>query len=83
MDDAYATTVHGSQGITADRVLIDAHSQSRTIAKDVFYVALSRARIDAKIYTNDRSNLAFAIGRDSTKLAALDLVCGKIFEKSG
>ena len=74
MDYAYATTVHSSQGLTADRVLIDAHAQSRTTAKDVFYVALSRARFEAKIYTNDRNNLPFSVNRDVTKLAALDIV---------
>lgn len=81
LDYAYATTVHSSQGITADRVLIDAHAQSRTTAKDVFYVALSRARFEAKIYTNDRSNLPLAIGRANIKLAALDVVRGGLFEK--
>ncbi len=78
LDYAYATTVHSSQGLTADRVLIDAHAQSRTTAKDVFYVALSRARFETTIYTNDRSNLPFSISRDNTKFAALELVKRKI-----
>ena len=73
LDYAYATTVHSSQGLTADRVLIDTHAQSRTTAKDVFYVALSRARFETTIYTNDRKNLPFLISRDNTKFAALDL----------
>ena len=74
MDYAYATTVHSSQGLTADRVLIDAHAQSRTTVKDVFYVALSRARFETTIYTNDRKNLPFSIGRENRKFAALDIV---------
>ncbi|HAT9646616.1 TPA: conjugative relaxase [Legionella pneumophila subsp. pneumophila] len=73
LDYAYTTTVHSSQGLTADRVLIDIHAQSRTTAKDVFYVALSRARFEAKIYTNDKNNLPSAISRNYGKLAALDL----------
>ncbi len=74
MDYGYATTVHSSQGLTADRVLIDAHAQSHTTAKDIFYVALSRARIESKIYTNDRKNIHFSISRDNTKFSALDFV---------
>lgn len=81
LDYAYATTVHSSQGLTADRVFIDVHAQSRTTAKDVFYVAVSRARMDAKIYTNDRASLPFAIGRDNKKFAALDMIQRRTFEK--
>lgn len=73
MDYAYATTVHSSQGLTADRVLIDANVQGRTMAKDVFYVALSRARFEAKIYTNEKSRLPHAILRNNKKLISLDL----------
>lgn len=73
LDYAYATTVHSSQGLTADRVLIDAHAQSKTTAKDVFYVALSRARFEARVYTNDVSFLPKTISRNNMKLAALEL----------
>ena len=57
----------------ADRVLIDAHAQSRTTAKDVFYVALSRARFEATVYTNNKDALPKAITRNNLKFAALDL----------
>lgn len=73
LDYAYATTVHSSQGLTADRVLIDAHAQSRTTAKDVFYVAISRARFEAIVYTNNKRFLPNTISRNNIKLAALDL----------
>jgi hypothetical protein len=46
LDRAYATTVHSSQGLTAERVLVDASTRSRTTTKDVFYVAISRAQAD-------------------------------------
>jgi len=78
MDYAYATTVHSSQGLTADRVLIDAHAQSRTTAKDVFYVAVSRARFEAIVYTNNKDVLPNAITRNNLKFAALDL-SGKVY----
>ncbi len=73
LDHAYATTVHSAQGLTADRVLIDAHAGSRTTAKDVYYVAISRARHEAHIFTNDRLRLPAAIARENDKSAALDL----------
>lgn len=73
VDYAYATTVHSSQGLTADRVLIDAQTKSMTTAKDVYYVAISRARHDARIYTNSVAELPKAISRENVKHAALDL----------
>lgn len=73
LDHAYATTVHSAQGLTADRVLINAHTHSRTTAKDVYYVAISRARQEARIYTNDIRAFPDAIARENQKHAALDL----------
>ncbi|MDD4937163.1 MAG: MobF family relaxase [Acidiphilium sp.] len=73
LDHAYATTVHSAQGLTSDRVLIEAQTNSRTTAKDVYYVAISRARHEARIYTNDRAKLPKAIERENRKHAALDL----------
>jgi len=74
LDLAYATTVHSSQGTTADRVIIDAYSKSRTTAKDVYYVAISRARHEASIFTENAKALPAAIGRENVKHAAMDLV---------
>jgi ATP-dependent exoDNAse (exonuclease V) alpha subunit len=73
LDHAYATTIHSSQGTTADRVLIDAATKSRTTSKDVYYVAISRAQHEARIYTDDAAKLPRAIERDRPKHAALDL----------
>jgi conjugative relaxase-like TrwC/TraI family protein len=73
LDHAYATTVHGSQGTTAERVLIDASTRSRTTSQEVYYVAISRAERDARIYTDDLARLPHAIAREHGKHAALDL----------
>ena len=62
LDHAYATTVHSSQGTTADRVLIDAATHSRTTTKDVYYVAISRARLEARIYTDEVEKLPLGSG---------------------
>ncbi|RYE20006.1 MAG: hypothetical protein EOP45_11735 [Sphingobacteriaceae bacterium] len=49
IDHAYASTVHGSQGMSAKNVLIELNTKSITTNKEVYYVAISRAVIDAKI----------------------------------
>jgi conjugative relaxase-like TrwC/TraI family protein len=73
LDHAYATTIHASQGTTAERVLIDASTRSRTTSQDVYYVAISRAAREARIYTDDLSRLPAAVSREHQKHAALDL----------
>jgi ATP-dependent exoDNAse (exonuclease V) alpha subunit len=54
LDHGYAVISHSSQGTTVDRVLINADTQeSRVLLNDrMGYVAVSRAREDAIIYTN-------------------------------
>jgi len=73
IEHGYASTVHGAQGRTADRVLIDADTRSTTANESAFYVAISRARESVTIYTDDRSMLPAAMGRADEKTAALDL----------
>jgi len=41
----------------------------------------TRTRMDAKIYTNDRASLPFAIIRDNKKFAARDVIQRRAFEK--
>lgn len=73
LDYAHTSTVHAAQGLTARRVMIDASAYSRTTASDVFYVGISRAREDARVYTDDTKKLSEALGRETTKHAALDI----------
>lgn len=69
----YATTVHSAQGLTANRVMIDADTKSLTSNRAVFYVAISRPRHFLKIYTNDKAKLGEVMGREPKKYAALEL----------
>ncbi len=73
LDRAYATTSHSAQGLTCNRVLINAESYSRTTQRDVYYVAISRARFQADIYTNNAEKLGRAVDRLEEKTAALDI----------
>jgi ATP-dependent exoDNAse (exonuclease V) alpha subunit len=76
LDHAYATTVHSSQGLTTERVLVDASTRSGTTTKDVFYVAIRWAQHEARVYTDDKAKLPFAVEREHGKHAALDLERG-------
>jgi ATP-dependent exoDNAse (exonuclease V) alpha subunit len=73
LDHAYSTTVHGSQGTTAERVLIDAATRSRTTSQETYYVAISRARQEARIYTDDLARLPSTVSREHQKHAGLEL----------
>lgn len=73
LEHAYATTVHSAQGLTTDRMMVDLDTRSLTTGKDLYYVAISRARFEATIYTNSRAELPAAISREAVKTAALDI----------
>src|SRR5438105_40936 len=72
----YAVTSQSSQGTTVDRVLINADTQeSRVLLNDrMGYVAVSRAREDAIIYTNSIEELRGALDRRVDKEMAVEAV---------
>jgi conjugative relaxase-like TrwC/TraI family protein len=76
LDHGYAVTSHSSQGTTVDRVLINADTQeSRVLLNDrMGYVAVSRAREDAIIYTNSIEELRGALDRRVDKEMAVEAV---------
>lgn len=73
LEHAYASTVHSSQGLTSDRALIALDTKSRTTSMNLYYVAISRARHESRIYTNSVSDLPTAISRRFDKTTALDI----------
>lgn len=73
MDHGYCSTIHASQGQTCDRVLIEADTRSATANESAYYVAISRAREEVAIYTDDKSMLPEAMARMDEKTAALDI----------
>jgi ATP-dependent exoDNAse (exonuclease V) alpha subunit len=73
LDHGYAVTSYSSQGQTAERVLV--HVDSELSAKDLLnhrmaYVALSRGRSEAQIFTNDQSALVSVLSRDVSQASA-------------
>ena len=73
LEHAYASTVHSSQGLTSDRALIALDTKSRTTSMNLYYVAISRARREARIYTNSLKSLPTAIARRFDKTSALSI----------
>ena len=58
LDYGYAVTSYSAQGLTFDRVLVNADTQesARLLNDRTAYVAISRARYDALIYTDSTQN---------------------------
>jgi len=74
LDHGYAVTSHSGQGSTADRVLVHvdtANAHERLINSRLAYVAVSRGRYDAQIYTNDADKLGDELSREVTKHSAI------------
>ena len=74
-DHGYAVTSHGSQGLTAERVLVHADT---SVHPDLLnsrfgYVSLSRASHDATLFTDDMAKLAPQLGADVSKTSALEI----------
>lgn len=75
-DHGYAVTSHSAQGLTAERVLINADT---AVHPDLLnsrfgYVAVSRASHEATIFTDDATRLHQRLGTEVSKTAALEVV---------
>lgn len=70
----WVRTIHSSQGATCDRVLAHLESfRANTVDARSVYVAISRARIGAAVYTGNRASLTEALGiRDGAQVGAID-----------
>jgi len=75
LDYGYAVTSHSSQGQTADRVLVHVDTEQageRLVNRRLAYVAVSRGRYDAQVYTNDKGQLAEQLARDVSHRSAIE-----------
>jgi ATP-dependent exoDNAse (exonuclease V) alpha subunit len=73
-DHGYAVTSYSAQGLTADRVLINADMAVHPdlLSSRFAYVSVSRARLDAEIYTNRIEDLGPRLGADIGKSSAVE-----------
>jgi ATP-dependent exoDNAse (exonuclease V) alpha subunit len=76
VDYGYTVTSFSSQGSTVDKVVIndDSMRSARLVNREEEYVSVSRARIDARIYTDDAQALRRAVARDPKKEIALEAI---------
>ena len=68
-------TSHSSQGQTADRVLVHADTDragEKLVNRRLAYVAVSRGRYDAQVYTNDKTHLTEQLSRDVSHRVAIE-----------
>jgi len=75
LDYGYAVTSHSSQGQTADRVFVHVDTEQageKLVNRRLAYVAVSRGRYDAQIYTNDKGQLADQLSRDVSHRSAME-----------
>ena len=75
IDYGYAVTSHSSQGQTADRVLVHIDTEQageKLVNRRLAYVAVSRGRYDAQVYTNDKGQLADQLSRDVSHRSAIE-----------
>ncbi len=70
----YAVTSHASQGVTVDKVFIGISSESFAATDQrAAYVAVTRGREEAQIYTDDRAELLRAVSRPDDPVSATRL----------
>ena len=79
---SYAQTAHAAQGRTAERVMVHADSRATNLVdQKMIYVAVSRAKASAIIYTDDRGKLISALreraGERQIALAGAAQLAGK------
>ena len=75
LDYGYAVTSHSSQGHTADRVPVHVDTEQageKLLNRRLAYVAVSRGRYDAHVYTNDKTHLTEQLSRDVSRRPAIE-----------
>lgn len=74
-DHGYAVTSYSAQGLTAERVLINADTgvHPDLLNSRFGYVAVSRASHEATVFSDDASRLHQRLGTEVTKTAALEV----------
>jgi ATP-dependent exoDNAse (exonuclease V) alpha subunit len=75
MDHGYAVTSHSAQGITAERVLVNADTSVHPglLNSRFAYVSVSRASQEAMIFTDSLAKLSSQLSVDLSKSSALEV----------
>ncbi|MDB5346017.1 MAG: hypothetical protein JWP89_4394 [Schlesneria sp.] len=74
MTHGYVATSHASQGVTVDKVFVGLSSESLPATDQrTAYVALTRGKERAEIFTDDRNELLRAMSRQDNSISASEL----------
>jgi ATP-dependent exoDNAse (exonuclease V) alpha subunit len=75
VDHGYSVTSHSAQGLTAERVLINADTSVHPdlLSSRFGYVAVSRASHEASMFTDDVNWLGPQLGTEVSKISALEI----------
>jgi conjugative relaxase-like TrwC/TraI family protein len=84
-DHGYAVTSHSSQGLTAERVLVNADTgvHPDLLNSRFGYVSISRASHEATIFTDDMTKLCPQLSADVSKTSALEIQSPSIVQGIG
>ena len=84
-DHGYAVTSHSSQGLTAERVLVNADTgvHPDLLNSRFGYVSISRASHEATLFTDDVTKLSPQLSADISKTSALEIQPPSIIEGIG
>lgn len=70
---SYAITVHGSQGMTCERALVNMDTgKAALLGQESFYVGISRAKYEAKLYTDSKEKLPALLKKTLAQESALE-----------
>ena len=74
-DHGYAVTSHSSQGLTAERVLVNADTgvHPDLLNSRFGYVSISRASHEATLFTDDMTKLNPQLSADVSKTSAIEI----------
>lgn len=77
-EHGYASTIFSAQGRTTNEVIVHVDtSQGSVLGHEAWYVAISRARYGAKVFTDDPEKLPEVISKSMVKESALEALEGK------
>ncbi|MEG6586710.1 MobF family relaxase [Dendrosporobacter sp. 1207_IL3150] len=73
LDYGYAMTAHKAQGITVDRAFINLDSSQNNLNnRNAYYVDISRARHEVKIYVDDSTKIEKQVQNFANKLSSVN-----------
>lgn len=79
IDHGYAMTTHKAQGITENRAIINLDTSQKMLnSRNSYYVDISRARYEVKIFTDNKEEIKQQVKDFAKKLTSDDFVISKL-----